>query len=1367
MPFDKMLYKYDEPHGPGDVYFMWQKGASGSLLASTGSDGSVAIFGRQGQMIERIILQGLCSGFSWDNDGDLLGIITASSSQILLWDSNSQRKQVIDSGLRDPLSCIIWSKESQILAVGTTRGNLAIYNHQTSKRIPILGKHSKRVTCGAWSQQNILALGSDDKSFSLSNEEGDSLRVVQLRDVPSDMYFAEMSNDEKVSGENAVSMIIGKRTLFLYYLPEPDSPTELGFQSRYGSLLQHKWFGDGYILLGFSNGHVVAISTHPKEVGQELWQVKNHKETLTGLAYCPALDIVASCGDDTVKIHSITNLQETEKIITLPDHSSVQMIDWSSDGQLLAVTTNNGTICTFVTKLQSMHAVSPPRIAMLSSLAEVSIFAYSPEKSKPIPIKLNLEIEPSFIGIGPYHLAAGMNNHAWFYDLGKTLGDAPMLLGDREFISEIKDVKINVDFCAVLCGSHLVLQSIESDNPNTRDKITQSFPGAISGLNDAVITSHLLTNEFLIFATDLGHLVYFSLEKWALSTKYKHNMGIKSLSCDSEGTKLIFFDDHQQGFVFLPTTEETLLISDLPKKCEGVLWDLSKSNVFAVYDTKMCSTHVFQRYSIEGKHTLKIGETKLLPAQVPLMLYDGELALCVDGGQFSTLTLSTHLVTPGTKASTNLQNLIRLRKYAEAFKLCEQIQLKASWLELGQQALSDLEPDIGLTLKVYRKIGDASMVAALEEIRHVEDINTLCGFSCLLLEKSEDAKEFFAKSFNTKEALDICRDLLQWEQAMLLAAKHDPDKVPYIAREYAYQLEFTGNYADALFHYEKGYKEDLINGNQISIENSSLDLEEHVKLCKAGIARTSIRTGDFRRGIQYAVELDDKQLLSDCAESLATVGHITEAAGLYERGKFYDEACAHYISVKMWNKVNQILPNVTSTKLHATYAKAKEAEGQFKEAISSYRIAGDLDAVVRIYLDQLQDPHSASEIVLESRSVEGAKMLAKFFQKIGDIEQALQFLVICGCVQEAFSLAQRHNKLRQHGELLERHENAKSADYLALAHYFESEKHTLLAGKYYFLAREFSKALKYLLKASSFTSEESPALSMAIDCVASSNSDQLANQLIEFLLGEVDGSPKDPRYLFRLYMARKHYKDAAKTAVIIANQEQLAGNYKASRDLLFSMYQELRRNNLSVTSDMRHNLILLHRYTLVRLHIKLGNHLLAAKLLIEVAANISQFPEHIIPILTSTVIECHRAGMKKSAFTYASMLMRPDYRNQIDSRYAKKIESIVRKAPKGIKDFKDEFEDETMECPICDANLPNMEVTCYSCKTTLPICVATGQHIIKSNMTSCPECDFLCFRSEMEKILSETNQCPMCGENVDSGRLLDVEDIRPYILSIT
>lgn len=110
------------------------------------------------------------------------------------------------------------------------------------------------------------------------------------------------------------------------------------------------------------------------------------------------------------------------------------------------------------------------------------------------------------------------------------------------------------------------------------------------------------------------------------------------------------------------------------------------------------------------------------------------------------------------------------------------------------------------------------------------------------------------------------------------------------------------------------------------------------------------------------------------------------------------------------------------------------------------------------------------------------------------------------------------------------------------------------------------------------------------------------------------------------------------------------------------------------------------------------------------------FPD-VIPILTSTVIECNRTGLKKSAFTYASMLMRPEYRNQLDPKYAKKIESVVRKAPKGIKDYKDEIEDETMECPICDANLPIMDVTCYSCKTTLPICIATVCLILKFSNT--------------------------------------------------
>lgn len=50
----------------------------------------------------------------------------------------------------------------------------------------------------------------------------------------------------------------------------------------------------------------------------------------------------------------------------------------------------------------------------------------------------------------------------------------------------------------------------------------------------------------------------------------------------------------------------------------------------------------------------------------------------------------------------------------------------------------------------------------------------------------------------------------------------------------------------------------------------------------------------------------------------------------------------------------------------------------------------------------------------------------------------------------------------------------------------------------------------------------------------------------------------------------------------------------------------------------------------------------------------------IVPILTSTVIECQKAGLKSSAFSYAAMLLRPEYKNNLDLKYKKKIESIVR-----------------------------------------------------------------------------------------------------------
>ena len=64
----------------------------------------------------------MCSCFGWDKDGDLLAVITDKSANLLIWDANTSRTNWLDTGIRDPLNVLIWSKTGPTLAIGSYRG---------------------------------------------------------------------------------------------------------------------------------------------------------------------------------------------------------------------------------------------------------------------------------------------------------------------------------------------------------------------------------------------------------------------------------------------------------------------------------------------------------------------------------------------------------------------------------------------------------------------------------------------------------------------------------------------------------------------------------------------------------------------------------------------------------------------------------------------------------------------------------------------------------------------------------------------------------------------------------------------------------------------------------------------------------------------------------------------------------------------------------------------------------------------------------------------------------------------------------------------------------------------------------------------
>ena len=91
----------------------------------------------------------------------------------------------------------------------------------------------------------------------------------------------------------------------------------------------------------------------------------------------------------------------------------ITRIHWTKDGSILTVTGSNGYFMGFLTVIPNLNSAYDHYAAILSSLTEVSVIDCS--KNNMIVAKVELEIEPTFLHMGPIHFAVGINNSIWYY----------------------------------------------------------------------------------------------------------------------------------------------------------------------------------------------------------------------------------------------------------------------------------------------------------------------------------------------------------------------------------------------------------------------------------------------------------------------------------------------------------------------------------------------------------------------------------------------------------------------------------------------------------------------------------------------------------------------------------------------------------------------------------------------------------------------------------------------------------------------------------------------------------------------------------------------------------------------------------------
>ena len=251
----------------------------------------------------------------------------------------------------------------------------------------------------------------------------------------------------------------------------------------------------------------------------------------------------------------------------------------------------------------------------------------------------------------------------------------------------------------------------------------------------------------------------------------------------------------------------------------------------------------------------------------------------------------------------------------------------------------------------------------------------------------------------------------------------------------------------------------------------------------------TIRQGDLRRGILMANESNDKALCRECGSVLESMKQFGDAARMYEKGGSLEKAAAIYIQTKDFDSATPLMTTIKTAKLHAQYAKAKEAVRDFRAAVAAYERARDMDSVVRLYIEQLNEPELAFAIVRSTASSNAAQMVARYCTSKANWQGAIEFLLMAQRSEEAFQLAKEHDEMSVYATALG--DEGSTTEYSAIARFYESKNEQGRAGQFYSKCGQYMKALNLYLDCGE------REMDRAIDVVGKARSDMLTHTLID------------------------------------------------------------------------------------------------------------------------------------------------------------------------------------------------------------------------------------------------------------------------------
>lgn len=1327
----------------GVPQFAWDPHSS--KLAVYCPNGKVRIISSEGKGLHTFSLPNVYR-LGWDPARAVLALIQQDSSNVSLLMSNEAGPDSIDTGLQG-LCFMAWSPVASLLAVGNTGGDLMVINSETMKKVPVTGTHDNRIIDGVWTASNNLVVIGEDQVLSVSDAAGNVQQRVTVKNVPSSLSVIDFPGHGDPSSLANVVALVNCGTVLEHYNLETLQPHVLTFDAKLGNITVCRCLAGGLTCVGFTSGAMALVQINHQN-SKVYGVTRPFEDAVCGMSCSGGSGTCVAVAGSSIKFFSLADKRITEiksdSIQLEGALGALQDVQHSGNGMNITVVTDQPHLISFKRSVPVSSVVCGPNIYSLTGSRTVTVKSVKDDR---VVFTATLDMDPTLLAASRDVLAVCSRNTGAYYKAGE--GEAK-LVNTVNYPSNVSALKVSNNHAAALCDGKVQLHEVWSG----ADSITLPESGG------ADVISIGISDSLFMYATP-EKIFIVNLADYQCVMEHTPTTGIKRAFPNFSCTRIALIDKYDVMFILNPITLVSTQTEGFEQGHKDILWDQGDYGVLVSYNASTMVTYVYAPHSRYGPTAesvvVKDSKTVNLITNIPngftpLGVMKGTVTLQGPCNAVESLTLASHnratSRVPNSEAFYNNFSLNHLRWASQNISTPQEAE------DLAVKALHML--DVELAIRLYRQLSQPSLVMYIESIKHINEKNLLIGHVSMIMGYFKDAQNFFLRSSQPLCALQMRHDLMQWEPALTLAKQLAPEKLPILSKEYAQQLEYRGEYANALEMYRAGEMAMPKGHASTELTAAQGEVKKHNAECLQGSARCLLRTGGVQEGVKLAEQSNDLAFVTECAEILESLRHCDEAAHLYEKALNFEHAAKLYIvDARNLKAASRIIPRITSRNIIGMFAKGKEEEGAFSEAEKAYTQAEDWDNVVRIRVEKLNNLQGAYDIVRQTRSVAAASVVANMCKKRGEFSVAVEFFVLAKAFFEGFELAKEKGCMTAlESALLSQVQltdgvapAANQNEFSAIARHYEQNGKPGQAGLFYHIAGNFPYALKNYLEAG-----QPEDIEKAIEVVGRSRSDTLTNKLIDYLMGETDGEPKEPSYIFKLYMALGSYEKAAKTSVLIATKEQEVGSYMAAHRTLVEAFRILRDRKMRVPNDLRRSLMLLHSYVIVKHLIKVMNDdETASRMLLRVVRNIQRFPQHISTLYTSTALQCLKSGFKKSAFDNACIIIQNErYRTELDDKNRKKIEAIVRR--RGKEELEDPQED-TSPCPFCDAGVLETELECGSCKNTLPFCIVTGKHMVKQNYSECPVCHFPALYTSFITLLRQSQVCPMCENMVDLNQV--------------